>query len=195
MADETTRLDVLLRLGRHLPQSADIFFLLGFLAGNLDRVHFVQNLEGAPVQIHVAAGRRQIWPKPPIDAVVHGVPLPLPGMVVSALSERDDPICVQISVDDPPEQAWFDQFAVAGYEEVHRPEDTLRERVQSVRIRIDQALDVYRECRRLLDEGEGVEEAQLQFFLGLAETEIEGLTAQLNALNGRLAARRDQGGG
>ena len=58
-----------------------------------------------------------------------------------------------------------------------------------MRGRIDQALDVYRECRRLLADGAGEDEARLRFFLGLAEQEIEGLGQQLSGLNEQLRER------
>lgn len=196
MADLRTKLEAVVRMGRHLPQSPDMTFLLGFLAGNLERLHFVRSLEGAPVGIAIAAGRRHIWPGSVFEAHVHSVPVPLPGALVSTLVENDEPICVRVSFDDPAEAAWFEPLLVPSYAEVRaeRPADTLRQRVESLRGRIDQSLDVYRECRRLLAEGEGEDEARLRFFLGLAEQEIEGLGRQLSTLNGQLSGRSPEEG-
>lgn len=180
-----------MRVGRHLPQSPDMTFLLGFLAGNLSRLHFVRSLEGAPVAIAIAAGRRHIWPGSIFDAHVHSVPVPIPGALVSALAENDEAICVRVALDDAAEAAWFEPLLVDSYLHVRgdRPEDTLADRVHGVRGRIDSALDVYRECRRLLAEGNGEEESRLRFFLGLAEQEIQGLGEQLAGLNRQLEGR------
>ncbi len=180
-----------MRVGRHLPQSPDMTFLLGFLAGNLGRLHFVRSLEGAPVGISIAAGRRHIWPHSVFEAHVHTVPVPIPGALVGALVENDEPICVRVLLDDAAEAAWFEPLLVDSYAQARggRAEDTLAERVQGVRGRIDQALDVYRECRRLLADGAGEDESRLRFFLGLAEQEIEGLGQQLSGLNEQLRDR------
>ncbi len=188
MPDLRTKLEAVVRVGRHLPQSPDMAFLLGFLAGNLARLHFVRSLEGAPVAIAIAAGRRHIWPGSVFEARVHSVPVPIPGALVSALVENDEPICVRVALDDPAEAAWFEPLLVDSYVHVQgdQPEDTLALRVQNVRGRIDQSLDIYRECRRLLSDGGGEDEARLKFFLGLAEQEIEGLGRQLADLTGRL---------
>ena len=192
MADGArTKLEAVVRIGRHLPQHPEMTFLLGFLAGNLGRLHFVRSLEGAPVAISISAGRRHIWPGSVFDATLHHVPVPMPGALVSALVENEEPICVRVAFDDPAEAAWFEPLLVDSYYTAvaARPEDTLETRVNSLRGKIDQQLDVYRECRRLLAQGEGEDEARLRFFLGLAQTEIEGFGRELGELNERLEQR------
>lgn len=193
MADLRTKLEAVVRMGRHLPQSPDMTFLLGFLAGNLSRLHFVRSLEGAPVAIAIAAGRRHIWPGSMFEAHVHSVPVPIPGALVSALAENDEAICVRVALDDAAEAAWFEPLLVESYLHIRgdRPEDALADRIAGVRGRIDAALDIYRECRRLLSDGRGEEEAKLRFFLGLAEGEIEGLGEQLSGLNRQLELRAE----
>jgi hypothetical protein len=189
-------LEAVIRMGKHLPQNPDVAFFLGFLAGNLHRLHFVRSLEGAPVAIRLAVGRKHIWPGPVFDAKVRQVPVPMPGMLVSALTENDDPICVHLSLDDPMEAAFFEPLTVDSYEDV-RPggRETLQERVHDLHQRIDQALDIYRECRKLLETHEGEDEQRLRFFLGLAQDEIEGLSRQLKQLNLRLQDEGPAAGG
>jgi hypothetical protein len=193
-ADRRTKLEAVVRMGRHLPQNPEMLFFLGFLAGNLDRLYFVRSLEGAPVAIHLSAGRKHIWPGPMFDAKVRQVPVPMPGMLVSALTENDDPICVHVSLDDPQEAAFFEELTVDSYAAVAPgAADSLRERAAKLYQRIDQALDIYRECRRLLDAHQGEDEARLKFFLGLAQSEIEGLSEQLQKLNRSLGGEGGQG--
>ncbi len=196
MADVRTKLEAVVRMGRHLPHNPDMTFFLGFLAGNLQRLHFVRSLEGAPVAIAISAGRRMIWPGSVFDATLHSVPVPLPGALVSALVENDEPICVRVALDDAMEAQWFEPLLVDSYDAIRadRPEDSLAARMRGLRTRIDQQLDVYRECRRLLAEGSGEDESRLRYFLGLAQTEIESLGTQLSALNTSLG-RRDPGAG
>jgi hypothetical protein len=190
VADRRTKLEALIRVGKHLPQHPEMAFFLGFLAGNLDRLHFVRSLEGAPVAIRIAAGRKHIWPGSLFEAKVHKVPVPMPGMLVSALVENDEPICVHVGLDDPEDAAFLEGLTVDSYEAIRpsSPEDTLRQRMAHLHQRIDQALDVYRECRRLLEAHEGEDEARLRFFLGLAQQEIEALSQQLKVVSAKLAA-------
>jgi hypothetical protein len=196
LADLRTKYEAVVRLGRQLPPHPEITFLLGFLAGNLRRLHFVRSLEGAPVAISLSAGRRTLWPGTVFQATLHNVPVPIPAALVSALVENDEPICVRVVLDDPAEAAWFEQLLADSYEAVRvdRQEDTLEARVRSLRAKIDQQLDIYRECRRLLAEGGGEDEARLRFFLGLAQSEIEALGQQLQALNAQLERQRSAGG-
>ena len=183
-------------MGRHLPQNPELTFLLGFLAGNLRRVHFVRTVEGAPIAISLSASRRTLWPGSIFEATLHHVPVPMPGALVSALAETAEPICVHVTLDDPVDGAWIEPLLVDSYADVQGedPHATLQSRMVGLRNQIDQQLDIYRECRRLLTEGAGEDESRLQFFLGLAQTEIEGLGRQLSGLNGELE-RRGKGDG
>jgi hypothetical protein len=189
--DLRTKLEAVVRLGRHLPHHPEMTFFLGFLAGNLRRLHFVRSLEGAPVAISISAGRRHIWPGSVFEATLHHVPVPMPGALVSALVENDEPICLRVSLDDAAEAAWFEPLLEDSYytAAAAAPADTLEARVAALRGQIDQQLDIYRECRRLLAEGGGEDESRLRFFLGLAQAEIEGFGRQLAELNTKLEQR------
>ena len=191
MAELRTKLEALVRIGRHLPAAPELSFLLGFLAGNLPRLYFVRTIEGAPVAITLSAGRRTLWPASTFEASVHQVPVPLPGAVVSALAENSEPICVRVLLDDAVDAAWLEPLLLDSYSDIASADEatSLEGRMRGLRARIDQQLDVYRECRRLLTEGAGEDEERLRFFLGLAETEIEGLGHQLGALNRDLEDR------
>jgi hypothetical protein len=167
-------------------------YLIGFLVGRLDRVHLVRDLEGAPVAIHLASGRRRVWPAGGFDARIHNVPVPSPAMVVSALVDSDDDICVQLAVDDPVEAAGVDEVSVASYAEVRRDPGGIQDHVQRVRGKIDRALDVYRECRQALEASTEEREKELRFLLDLAEKEIGGLSRQLTELTAQLQARGQQ---
>ncbi len=191
MAESRTKLEALVRVGRHLPQAPELAFLLGFLAGNLARVHFVRNLQGAPVAISLSAGRRTLWPGSGFEATIHRVPVPMPGSLVSALAENDEPICVRVSLDDAAEAAWLEPLVIDSYLDIGEAEQasSLEGRMRGLRARIDQQLDIYRECRKLLSDGAGEDEERLRFFLGLAEQEIEALGHRLTALNQDLQQR------
>lgn len=194
MVDPRKKLDALLLFGSRMGSHPEMAYLLGFLAGRLDRLHFVRSLESAPVAVRLAAGRRRIWPGSPFEATVRGVPVPGPALLVAALCDADDDICIQMELEDLTELEGFDELVAGSYAELNgAPERRLDERVDQVRGRIDNALDIYRECRRLLGEEPGGREGQLRFFLKMAQSEIEALSRELTALNQELAQRRAEG--
>ncbi len=173
------RHDVIVHLGMTMPANPEVAYLLGFLAGRLDRVHIVQSLEGAPVAIRFAAGRRRIWPGVPFQAVVHDVPVPSPAMLVSALLESDEAICVRIDSDAVTASDAYADVVEPMYEGAAPVQETPAERAARLRARIDQTLDVYRACREALEAGDPERGAEVRFFLTMAEREIQALSRQL----------------
>ncbi len=162
-----------------MPVNPEIAYLLGFLAGRLERVHFVESLEGAPVAVRFAAGRRRIWPGVPFQAVIHDVPVPSPAMLVSALLESAEDICVRIDSDAVTASDAFAEVVEPMYEGAAPARETATERAARLRARIDETLDVYRACREALEAGEPEREAEVRFFLAMAEREIQALSRQM----------------
>jgi len=78
---------------------AMLVYLCGMLMGAVHRVHFVRDLEGAPIAIQIAIGRARVWPMPPWQATVGGMTIPDPLTLASAIAQRDDPICVKLLFD------------------------------------------------------------------------------------------------
>lgn len=174
--------EVLLRLGQVLPGQADLIYLLGFLAARLDHVHFVRDLAGAPVALRFAAGRRRVWPSLPFQGVIRGVPVPGPGMVVSALLESNEDVFVRIDADEIAESSWYSEIVRPSYEAVAGGGDRLAERASHLRRRIDETLDVYRVCREVLQSGDPDRVAEVRVFLSMAEREIQSLSRQLQSV-------------
>ena len=162
-----------------MPVHPEIAYLLGFLAGRLERVHFVESLEGAPVAVRFAAGRRRIWPGVPFQAVIHDVPVPSPAMLVSALLVSAEDICVRIDSDAVTASDAFAEVVEPMYEGAAPARETPTERAARLRARIDETLDVYRACREALEGGDPEREAEVRFFLVMAEREIQALSRQL----------------
>ncbi|HVB09643.1 MAG TPA: hypothetical protein VNM16_04680 [Bacillota bacterium] len=170
--------DVLVHLGMVMPANPEVAYLIGFLAGRLERVHIVEDLEGAPVAIRFAAGRRRLWPGVPFQGVIRGVPVPSPAMVVSALLESAEDICVRIDAEEVMASPDFADVVEPSFEALAEPERPA-ERAARLRARIDQTLDVYRACREALAEGDAERAAEVRVFLGMAEREIQALSRQL----------------
>lgn len=183
MATSRDKLNAILQLAMRLPGEPSLQLLLGFFAGNLDRVHFVRSLEGAEVAVRLVFGRRQVWPSMPFQAVVRNVPVPLPAALISALAETDDDIAVQVDFDGIESAIWYqkvvhDDLASATLS----PRERAQEAMEELRARIDRALDVYRECRDLMERADPSRQKELEFFMNLAREEIGSLSAELERL-------------
>ncbi|MBE3589902.1 MAG: hypothetical protein IMW98_03630 [Firmicutes bacterium] len=183
MASRRDKLNAILQLALRVPPDPALHLLLGFFAGNLERVHFVRSLEGAEVAVRLAFGRRQVWPSSPFQAVVRNVPVPLPAALISALAETDDPIAVQVELDGIEGAVWYRKVLHEDLAEATvPPRERAKEAMEELRARIDRALDVYRECRDLMERGDPDRKKELEFFMNLAREEIGALSAELERL-------------
>jgi hypothetical protein len=59
---------------------------------------------------------------------------------------------------------------------------TVEQRIEELKKRVDDTLDLYNEIRRVMETGGGSEEEQLEFFLTRAKNEMQALSAQLGRL-------------
>lgn len=190
---ERDKLRAVLQLAAMVQGSPGLVLLMGYLAGQLHRVHFVADLAGAPVAVRLSSARRRIWPSPPFEAHVRGVSVPDPVTLVSALSGTDDPVCVLVEFEGLDAEPWYEALVVPRYIDVaagRTPERQASERrVDELRHRIDHALDVYNECRRLLEEGDPAREAELKVFQEMAERELRECSDELARLEAGLQKR------
>ncbi len=64
-------------------------------------------------------------------------------------------------------------------------------RIDDLRSRIDRALDIYNECRRLMEESSPERRAELAAFQQMAQEELQACTRELRALEMQVAQARD----
>lgn len=189
METRRDKLNALLQFGARVADEPMLQLLIGFLAGHAERVHFVRSLEGAEVAVRIALGRRAVWPAQGFHATVRGVPVPVPVALVSVLAETDDPIALQLVFDGMEGALWLQKVLRDDIADATRsPRVRARESMEELRERIDRALDVYRECRNLLEAGDAAREPELAFFLDLARREIGSLSQELERLKSTLEA-------
>lgn len=160
------KLELLLHMARSRPGDGPLLFLLGFLAGRLDRIRFVRRLEDHQVAVHLVDPGVLVWPARIFRGRVGAQEVVDPVAMVSILLERDDPIAVRLDLARPP--AWFHEVLD---DHGDAPADSLEE----LRRRVDLALDCFNECRRLLASGAPRREAELRFLLDLARREAAAL--------------------
>lgn len=186
---------VLQRLSIAAYPDAMLVYLCGLLMGAVHRVYFVRDLDGAPIAIQINMGRARVWPTPPWQANVGGMTLPDPLTLASALAQRNDPICVKVAFDGADEDEEFQQLLVDNYLDVMagRTAGVLRaeSRIDHLRNRIDRALDIYNECRRLMEESSPERRAELEAFQKMAQEELQACTRELRELELQVAQSKN----
>lgn|SRR5690554_3040866 len=196
MNDEVRRkVRVLQQLSVAAYPDAMLVYLCGLLMGAVHRVHFVRSLEGAPIGVQISMGRARVWPTPPWQATVSGMTIPDPLTLASALAQRDDPICVKLVFDGSHEHEDFQQSLVDSYADIAAGRtagvQNGEDRMTELRARIDRALDIYNECRRLMDEGNPERQAELAAFQRMAQEELQACTRELRQLEMQVASNKD----
>lgn len=174
---------------------AMLVYLFGLLMGAVDRVHFVRDLEGAPVAIQANVGRARVWPMAPWQATIGGMTFPDPLTFASALARRTDPICVRLLFDGSESDEAFQSIVVDSYADVAAGRTAgvvaAEDRIEDLKGRIDRALDIYNETRRLMADGDPDRRAELEAFQRIAQEELRACTRQLQALEMLVAERDD----
>lgn len=200
MMDETRRkVRVLQQLAVDAYPDAMLVYILGLLMGAVDRVHFVRDLDGAPIALQVNIGRARVWPMPSWQATVGGMTFPDPLTLAAAIAQQDDPICVRLTFDGSESDEEFQEIVVDEYADIAAGQTAGVQLAQGgmddLRDRIDRALDIYNECRRLLENSDGGRQAELETFQRMAQEELQACTRELKQLEMQLAEddqRRDE---
>lgn len=184
MERQREKVVALMHLARMLPNHPALMMLIGFLAGRLDRVRFVARLEDADpagVRVLITTPHARIWTGRWFRGWIGQAEVPEPGTLISALVDRDADI--HLALDVGPRPAWLE--AVIAPAPTEEPEDP-RDRLEELRQRVDQVLDIYNECRRQLDQGDRERERELRFFLDLARREVEELGREIQRIKHEL---------
>lgn len=185
------KLHVLYHVGMHLHQNPLATFVIGLLAGVVDRVHFVRNPEGAPIVIEMAIGRAQLWPAGPLRVRARSLELGDPMSLASAVALGQDPICVRIQGGGIEENEAYQELVVESFEDIAAegitPLEKKEHRAEMLRKQIDQALNIYHECTVLLEEGDPARKAELERYLAIAREELRRATRELHTLEEELA--------
>jgi len=184
VVDRAKKWEALKRFLQIGPLDSPRLAAVAFLAGRLERVRFVSDIESSPVGVRISARKRALWPNVPFFARVHGVEMPDPFFFIAALATSDETIDVLLEVDlEEREDGWLDAVLEDGVEE------TPQGRVNALRVEIDRLLDIYNEIRRGL---EGAAEGREDYrrFLEIAQGDIEALTRELRARAAELNGQR-----
>lgn len=180
------KLDALRRIAMIMRPDGALLVLFGFLAGCLDRVEFVRDLEGASTAVQLSLDSR-VWPRVPFRGHINGEMILNPIAFVDLAALRDDAVYVRTDFPWGQEPEWYRAVA---HDAVKGRRALLEEAVARLRQRIDFALDVYRTARPLLEHSSEEEHRRLQFVVQTARQEIQALSRQLAELEAELGELR-----
>lgn len=161
-------------------------YLLGFLAGQIDRVHFVEDLKGANVAVRLCINRSALWPNEPFRATVRGVSIPSPFTFVRTANNDQSQICVMLDFDNADETSWYQEVLLPNASFAKDAVEAANEESAKLKREMDRTLDIYRECKTMMDTSSPERQKKIQFYIGLAEKQLKGLSDQLETLNRKM---------
>lgn len=179
------KLEALLRFASHGALPAPVVFLVGFLAGRIGRVHFAQDVTGAPNSLILRSQERILWPGMPFAAHLHGVAVADPVMLVMGLAPSED-IWVSLEFEGARNAPWYQAVAWPSYQEGALEVGTKRPaheaRADELRAEVDRALDIYGEVLRMMERDDPARRQELAFYLSLAQQQVQELSRELSRL-------------
>ncbi|NPV53270.1 MAG: hypothetical protein HPY71_07085 [Firmicutes bacterium] len=154
-------------------------YLMGYLTGQVDRVHFVRDLGSAKIAVRISQGRVTVWPAEPFRATVSGLIILNPISFAAAVANMEDPICVSLSFEDLENTPWYQEVLLPDVSYVKNAEEAAEDKVKELRSEMDMTLDMYRECKRLLEKDTGDRRKELDYYLTVAQNQLRELNRQL----------------
>ncbi len=182
MTSRAQKLEAVYNFGLMVGQNPWFSFLVGFLAGQIERVHFVRDLKGADIAVSLSARRAIIWPNDPFKATVRGVSMPNTFVLVKSVADDPSPICVDLDFDHREETDWYQTVVLPSVSYIKDPEEAMHNESEDLWNQMDRTLDLYRECRSLLQDDDQRKQ-ELQYYMNLAEGQMRNLSRQMDELN------------
>lgn len=161
-------------------------YLMGFLIGQVDRVHFVADLRGAEVAVKLTMRRKALWPNEPFQATVSGVTMPNPVAFVQAVSNKQSEICVMLDFDNAEDTPWYQEVLLPDASYVQDTLEAAQEESLRLKQEMDRVLDIYRECKTMLNTAAPEKKKEMEFYINLAEQQLKQLSTQLDELNAKM---------
>jgi len=161
-------------------------FLVGFLAGQAHRTHFVKSLSGAEIAVHLDLRRMKVWPGQSFRGTYKGITLPNPFTLVKAIQDSDLPICVYTEFDHMDNAGWYQDVLAPDVSYAKDAQAAAEEESSALWQEMDRSLDVFRECKALFAEADPEKKRELSYYMDLAREQMRRLSAEMDALNKRM---------
>ncbi|HHY47249.1 MAG TPA: hypothetical protein GX506_08145 [Firmicutes bacterium] len=167
-------------------------YLMGYLVGQVDRVYFVKDLRSAEIAVRISQDRLTVWPAEPFHAIVSGVIIPNPVSFATAVNNMKEPICVSLNFANAENTPWYQEVLLPDVSYVKGVEEATEDKARELRLEIDRTLDIYRECKKLMETDTGERRKELDYYLTIAQNQLKELNRQLEQVTmqmNRLARR------
>lgn len=185
MLDDDRKLTAIYNFGVLAGKNPWLTFLMGYLAGQVHRVFFVESLKDAEISVNLSVRRSAIWPHEPFKAKVRGVSMPNTLTLVRAIDREDTPICVSLDFDRRDETSWYQDILLPDVSFAKDPKARAQEESDAMWEEINRTLDIYKETRALAREHPKRQE-ELAYYLSLAENRMKSLSDDMEKLNLRM---------
>ncbi|HHY11150.1 MAG TPA: hypothetical protein GX529_00815 [Firmicutes bacterium] len=186
MVSREKKLEALYNFSLMVIRNPLLSYLMGFLAGQVGRVHFVNDLKGADVAVRLCIRRRALWPNEPFRATSAGVSMPNPLSFVQAVNNSESQICVMLDFDNAEEAQWYQDVLLPDVSFVKDTVQAAQEESSKLKREMDRALDIYRECKTMLNASAPERQKEMEFYIALAEHQLRQLSHQLETLNAKM---------
>ena len=188
MVSRAKKLEALGNFTKLVGDDPVIAYLMGFLTGQVDRVHFVRDPRGADISLKLSQERFTVWPGEPFRANVGGVVMPHPIAFVRAVGQAhaDRQICVSLNFERADEAEWYQEVLLPDLSYVKQGIEAAEQEARSLRREMDHALDIYAECKRLLEKSGDERKAELDYYMSVAQTQMKLLSGKLEEVSMQL---------
>lgn len=183
MPTRAKRLEALYNCGLMVGQNPWYAFLFGYLVGQVDRVHFIRDTTDAEIAITIDLRKKRVWPSEPFKATVRGITMPNTFTLVRAMADTDAPICLSVDFEEAEDTPWYQEVTLPNFSYIKDASQAANEESEALWREMDHSLDVYRECRALLEEAGPERRRELSYYMKLAEEQMKKLSAQMDELN------------
>ncbi|HHV62285.1 MAG TPA: hypothetical protein GXX51_06575 [Firmicutes bacterium] len=179
MISKEKKIEALSNFTAMVANNPALTYLMGYLTGQVDRVHFVKDLNGAEIAVRVSQGRLTVWPAEPFRATVAGLIILNPISFAAAVNNMKDPICVSLYFENAENTPWYQEVLLPDVSYVKGAEEAVEDKAKELRSEMDRTLDIYRECMKLLESDTGERRKELDYYLVVAQNQLRELNRKL----------------
>ncbi len=186
MVTKEKKLEVLYKFSLVVIKNPLLSYLMGFLAGQVDRVHFVNDLTGAEISLQLCVRSLALWPTEPFRATTGGISMPNPISFVQAVSKSRSQICVRLDFDNAENAEWYQEVLLPNVSYVKNAAEAAEEEIFKLKQEMNRSLDIYRECKNMLNDSVPDKQEEIKFYIKLAEQQLKKLSYRLETLNTKI---------
>lgn len=112
--------------------------------------------------------------------------MPNPMSFVQAVSNKQAEICVMLDFNNAEDTGWYQEVLLPDVSYVKDTLEAAHEESSRLKREMDRVLDIYRECKVMLDSAAPDRKKEMEFYITLAEQQLKQLSNQLDELNARM---------